>query len=116
MRTELGAPVIVTRNQRLTGWLTFYLPSHAPVVQLNNRIRWVDGPAPDPALFTGPMMFVCDHVCPDLPELRRRFETVEMVTTLTRTRRGVPLQTYAIYRLARPLGSPLDPPDFEHFQ
>ena len=116
MRTELGAPVIVTRNQRLTGWLTFYLPSHAPVVQLNNRIRWVDGPAPDPALFTGPMMYVCDHVCPDLPELHRRFETVEMVTTLTRTRRGVPLETYAIYRLARPLGSPLDPPDFDHFQ
>jgi 4-amino-4-deoxy-L-arabinose transferase-like glycosyltransferase len=118
LRTELGAPVVMTMNQRLTGWLTFYLPSHAPVVQINNRIRWVDAPAPDPALFTGPMMFLCVHVCADrdLRELRRRFATVEMVTTMARTRRDVPIETYAVYRLAGPIGPPLDPPDLEHFQ
>jgi hypothetical protein len=116
MRTEMGAPVIVTMNQRLTGWLTFYLPSHAPVVQLNNRIRWVDSPAPDPALLSGPMMYVCIHVCHDLPELHRRFEKVELIATLARTRRAVPIETYAVYKLAGPIGSPLDPPDFQHFQ
>src|SRR6185437_13734717 len=58
LRAELDAPVVVTTNQRLTGWLTFYLPSRPPVVQLNNRIRWVDAPAPDPALFRGTMMYI----------------------------------------------------------
>jgi 4-amino-4-deoxy-L-arabinose transferase-like glycosyltransferase len=117
LRADLGAPVVVTMNQRLTGWLTFYLPSHPPVVQLNNRIRWVDAPAPDPALFRGTMMYVCVYVCPDteLQELRRRFATVDMVSTLARTRRDVPIETYAVYRLSGPVGPPLDPPDFEHF-
>jgi 4-amino-4-deoxy-L-arabinose transferase-like glycosyltransferase len=118
LRTELGAPVVVTMNQRLTGWLTFYLPSHAPVVQLDNRIRWVDAPAPDPALFRGTIMYVCVYQCSDaeLQELRRRFATVEMISTLARTRRDVPIETYAVYRLSGPVGSPLDPPDFAHFR
>ena len=118
LRTDLGAPVVVTMNQRLIGWLTFYLPSHPPVVQLNNRIRWVDAPSPDPELFRGTVMYMCVYVCSDaeLQELRRRFETVEMVATLARTRRDVPIETYAIYRVSGPAGSPLDPPDFAHFR
>jgi 4-amino-4-deoxy-L-arabinose transferase-like glycosyltransferase len=118
LRAELDAPVVVTTNQRLTGWLTFYLPSRPPVVQLNNRIRWVDAPAPDPALFRGTMMYICIYECADeeMGELRRRFATVEKVTTMARSRRGVPIETYAVYRLAGPIGSPLDPPDFEHFR
>jgi hypothetical protein len=118
LRTDMGAPVVATMNQRLTGWLTFYLPSRTPVVQLNNRIRWVDGPAPDPALFRGSVMYLCVYVCSDmeLSDLRRRFASVEMVTILARTRRDVPIETYAVYRLSGPIGSPLDPPDFEHFR
>jgi hypothetical protein len=117
LRADLGASAVVTMNQRLTGWLTFYLPSRPPVVQLNNRIRWVDTPAPDPALFRGTMMYVCVYVCSgaELQDLHRRFATVEMISTLARTRRDVPIEAYSVYRLSGPIGSPLDPPDFEHF-
>ncbi len=110
LRLQLGAPVVMTTNQRLTGWLTFYLPSHPPVEQINNRIRWVNGPQPDPALFRGTMMYVCIYGCSSLDALRRRFETVQFVANLVRTRRGVPIEEYSVYRLTGPIGPPLDPP------
>ena len=49
---------------------------------------------------------------PDLnARLRKReFTDVELVTSLPRTRRGVPIQDYQVYRLSGPIGPPLDPP------
>jgi len=94
----------------VTGWLAFYLPSHPPVEQINLRIRWVNAPEPDPALFRGPVMFVCINQCFEVDELRRRFTTVEPIKTLTRFRRGVPIESYPVYKLAGPIGPPLDPP------
>jgi 4-amino-4-deoxy-L-arabinose transferase-like glycosyltransferase len=111
VRGELGAPIVLTMNQRLAGWLSFYLPSHPPVEQIDGRIRWVNAPEPDPALFRGAMMYVCVNQCAnEVGKLQRRFTTVEPVTTLARSRRGVPIESYAVYRLSGPIGPPLDPP------
>jgi hypothetical protein len=114
-RMRLGAPVVMTTNQRVTGWLSFYLPSHPPVEQINFRIRWVNAPEPDPALFRGVMMYVCSNECSSVALLRRRFETMQWVANLTRTRHGVPIEEYSIYRLSGPIGPPLDPPDLDDF-
>jgi hypothetical protein len=110
VRRQLGAPIVLSRNYGLTSWLSFYLPSHPPVEQINGRMRYVNAPEPDPALFRGTMMYVCTVPCDEIPLVRERFATVEPVTTLTRTRRGVPIQEYGIYSLAGPIGPPLDPP------
>lgn len=110
VRARLGAPIVLTRNYGLTGWLAFYLPSHPPVEQINERMWHVNAPEPDPALFRGPMMYVCIVACEELPLLRERFTTVELAANLTRTRHGVPIQEYEIYRLTGPIGPPLDPP------
>jgi hypothetical protein len=110
VRQKLGAPIVLTRNYGLTSWLSFYLPSHPPVAQINERLWWVNSPEPDPALFAGTMMYVCIVNCDELPLVRQRFATVEPVTKLARTRRGVPIQEYAVYRLSGPIGPPLDPP------
>ena len=110
VRQKLGAPIVLTRNYGLTSWLSFYLPSHPPVAQINERLWWVNSPEPDPALFTGTMMYVCIVNCDELPLVQRRFEKVELVTTMARTRRGVPIQQYQVYRLSGPIGPPLDPP------
>jgi len=110
VRAQLGAPIVLTRNYGLTGWLSFYLPSHPPVEQINERMWHVNSPQPDPALFSGTMMYVCIVECQELPLLRQRFTTVELVTSLTRSRHGVPIQDYEIYRLSGPIGPPLDPP------
>ncbi len=107
-RIELGAPVVLTMNYGLTAWLAFYLPSHPPVEQINERMWYVNAPAPDPSLFRGAMMYVCIVECQELPLIRQRFATVEFVEKLTRTRRGIPIQDYELYRLSGPIGPPLD--------
>jgi len=113
LRVRLGAPVVMTMEYGLTGWLAFYLPSHPPVEQINGRMRYVNAPEPDPALFSGTIMYVCVDECGDLPVVRRRFATAEPVANLIRTRRGVPIQRYGVYKLAGPIGPPLDPPQFD---
>ena len=58
VRQRLGAPVVLTLDYGLASWLAFYMPSHPPVEQINGRIRYVNAPEPDPALFRRH-----DHVC-----------------------------------------------------
>jgi 4-amino-4-deoxy-L-arabinose transferase-like glycosyltransferase len=109
IRERIRAPVILTMDYGLTGWLAFYVPSRPPVVQLNVRTRYVDAPPPDPALFRGPMLFVCDDPCYEAAILREHFRTVEAITTVTRSRHGVPINSYGLYKLEGPIGSVLAP-------
>ena len=43
-------------------------------------------------------------------QLEKRFSKVELFDHLTRSRHGVRLEGYDIYRLSGPIGPPLDPP------
>ena len=73
-------------------------------------MRYVNAPEPDLALFEGPIMYTCTTPCGDVPTLQKRFSKVELFDHLSRSRRGVHLQDYDIYRLYGPIGPPLDPP------
>jgi hypothetical protein len=108
VRMKIGAPIVLGTDHAVTGWLAFYLPSRPPVEQIGERIRYANAPEPDPALFQGPIMFVCTGEC-DVQMLHDRFATVDRVTSLQRTRRGVPIQDYSIYRVSGPIVPPLDP-------
>jgi 4-amino-4-deoxy-L-arabinose transferase-like glycosyltransferase len=110
VRQRIGAPVVLTLDYGLASWLAFYMPSHPPVEQINGRMRYVNAPEPDPALFNGTIMYVCMVECADIPNLRMRFSTVEPVAALSRTRHGVDLQDYRVYSMQGPIGAPLDPP------
>jgi 4-amino-4-deoxy-L-arabinose transferase-like glycosyltransferase len=109
-RARIGAPVVLTMDYGLAAWLAFYLPSHPPVEQINGRMRYVNAPEPDPALFRGPIMYVCMAECGEMPVIRQRFKTVDLAARLTRTRHGVPIQDYLVYSVAGPIGAPLDAP------
>jgi 4-amino-4-deoxy-L-arabinose transferase-like glycosyltransferase len=111
VRMRLNAPIILTTNYRVTSWLAFYLPSHPPVEQVNDRMRYVNAPKPDPELFRGTIMYVCQtDECSEFPMIRLRFATVELAAILQRTRHGVPIKDYLVYKLSGPIGLPLDPP------
>jgi hypothetical protein len=110
VRKQIGAPIVLTTDYGLAAWLEFYLPSHPPVEQINGRMRYVNAPEPDPALFRGTIMYVCMAECGELPAIRNRFAAVAPVASLTRTRRGIPIQEYRVYSLSGPIGPPLDPP------
>lgn len=110
IRAQIGAPVVLTTDYTMTGWLSFYLPSHTPVEQITERIRWIDAPAPEPQIFGGQMLYVCRGTCPGIPALEGRFRIVQHLATLPRERNGATVAEYSLYRLASPLGPVLDPP------
>jgi 4-amino-4-deoxy-L-arabinose transferase-like glycosyltransferase len=112
IRRKTSAPVILTADYGVASWLSFYLPSSTPVEQVNNRMRWVNEPAPDLALFQGPMIFVCQGIqCNNHHWLKNRFRDVALISTIDRTRGGVPVTSYGIFRVASPTGPVLDPLD-----
>ncbi len=110
VRTRIGAPIVLTTEYGIAGWLEFYLPSHPVVAQVNERMRYVDLPQPDPALFQGTSMYVCQAPCYAVALLQQKFSKVELVATLPRTRHGVTINEYSAYSLSGPAGQVLDAP------
>jgi 4-amino-4-deoxy-L-arabinose transferase-like glycosyltransferase len=110
VRTRIGAPIVLTTEYGVAGWLEFYLPSHPVVAQVNERMRYVDQPQPDPALFRGTSMYVCQTPCDAVPLLQQKFAKVDLVATFPRTRHGVTIREYSAYSLSGPIGRVLDPP------
>lgn len=109
IREREHLPVVVTTDYTTAGWLSFYLPSHTPVVQLAERIRWIDAPQPAVELLQGPLLYVCKNDCAWVDTYRQRFAGVDLLATLARKRNGASINTYSLYRLDRPKGAVLDP-------
>lgn len=105
-RVNLGAKAILTTSYQTTAWLSFYLPSHSPIVQFNDRIRWVQEPEPDPALFQYPLLYVCGVPCRSASIVRERYEKFEKIGTIARTRNGIAIEQYDLYRVEGPTGRP----------
>jgi 4-amino-4-deoxy-L-arabinose transferase-like glycosyltransferase len=98
MREAEGAALIVTTGYPTTGWLSYYSPVQpAPVQQINERERWTQEPAFDPAAVDGPLLLVVPEG--RLPELDEGFGAPEYLTTLTRTRGDLEIASYDIYLL-----------------
>jgi hypothetical protein len=110
VRTRIGAPIVLTTEYGIAGWLEFYLPSHPVVTQVNERMRYVDLPQPDPALFRGTSMYVCQTPCDAVSLLQQKFGKVDLVATFPRTRHDVTIREYSVYSLSGPIGQVLDPP------
>lgn len=113
LRKEAGAPAVLATNYGTVGWLAFYLPSRPPVIQVNERIRWVDAPELDAALFKGPLIYVCKVPCPQPERVLAKFERVAEPVKLPRIRRGVTIEDYLVWRLDGLKAELLDrsPPD-----
>src|SRR5690606_38516735 len=72
IRNEVGAAGVLTTSYSLTGWLAFYLPSRPPVVQVNQRIRWINAPPPDARLRDGVLLYVCEDTRDFAPLIRQK--------------------------------------------
>ena len=108
LRREAGARGVLGTNYGTVGWLAFYLPDRPPVVQVNERIRWIDAPEPDPALFEGAVLYVCKAPCAESETVTGKFERVARPVTLPRLRRGGVIEEYLVWRLAGLQGDLLD--------
>ena len=86
VRARVGAACVLAPDYGATGWLAFYLPKGACVVQPTQRIRYASMPEPDPALLAGKLLYV-DEVRPGgRPYLNKVFARVERVAELPRKR------------------------------
>jgi 4-amino-4-deoxy-L-arabinose transferase-like glycosyltransferase len=117
LRVQLGARVVLTTNYADTGWLAFYLPSRPPVIQVTERIRWVNAPEPPRDWLEGTLIYVCGVPCDDqVAWFAARYANVDEVARLPRTRGAVTIETYIIYRVQGLRGDPLDrtpPPELK---
>ncbi len=108
LRVENGAEAILTTGYAQTGWLSFYLPSRAMVIQINERDRWLAEPSPPDEMFGGPLLYVTEEWRDLSPMLTERFADVELIDRLERRRGGVHIEDYAVYRVANPIAPVFD--------
>jgi 4-amino-4-deoxy-L-arabinose transferase-like glycosyltransferase len=106
IRNEVGAAGVLTTSYSLTGWLAFYLPSRPPVVQVNQRIRWINAPPPDARLRDGVLLYVCEDTRDFAPLIRQKFAKVRRIGTATRARHGEVIERYNIYAVEGARGDP----------
>jgi hypothetical protein len=108
VRKRVGAACVLAPDYGTTGWLAFYLPKGACVVQPTQRIRYASMPEPDPALLAGKLLYV-DEVRPGgRPYLNEVFARVERVAELPRKRGPLTIETYALDLLEGARGGVLD--------
>lgn len=107
IRREIGADVILTTDYPSTGWLSFYLPSHVPVVEVNERYRWANEPSPSPDLFAGTLMYLCPSLI-GASIVKARYKTFDRITSVVRRRGSLVIERYVLFRVGNPIGDPLD--------
>ena len=108
LRAQNNANAIITTSYELRGWLSFYLPSRPPVIQVNERYRWLNEPPPATDLFQGPLLYVTQIRNDQSESLAQRFSEVTPLAHIGRYRNGATFDEYMVYRLNGLKGEPLD--------
>ena len=102
------ASYVLTSSYGLTSLLTIYSPDATPIIQFNERMRWISFEQPRAALFLHPGLYVGETNKDKSGELKRRFSEVTLVGSAVRLRGTKAINRYVIYRLAKPVSSVLD--------
>jgi 4-amino-4-deoxy-L-arabinose transferase-like glycosyltransferase len=116
VRLRVGATCVLVPDYGTTSWLEFYLPKGTCVLQPSQRIRWVNMPAPDPALLAGKLLYVDELRPGGHPDLDKTFAHVERVAELPRKRGPLTIETYGLDLLEGAKRDVLDnspPPELE---
>lgn len=109
VRQSLAAPVVLADDYTLAAALPFYMRiPRSDVLEISDRVRWANEPAPDPNLFKGAMLYACRSTCFRAAWLSQRFRQVQYLETVWSTRGGKRNDRLELYRVADPIGSPLD--------
>ncbi len=108
MRAETGAAAILTTGYAPTGWLAFYLPTHPPIIQMNERERWLNEPVPPLEMFAGPLLYVTDVRNDKSAEMAAKFTRVEPLARIARRVNGYVMEEYAVYRVESLRGEPFN--------
>jgi 4-amino-4-deoxy-L-arabinose transferase-like glycosyltransferase len=99
LRVQQHATAIATTSYALSAWFSFYMRDSAPVIQLNERFRYLDQPPISPSLLAGPLLYVTEIRNEQSALLAQHFQTIAPVARIDRTRGGAVIDRYAVYRL-----------------
>ena len=106
---EDNAAYVLTQGYALTSLMTYYADPAIPVVQPEQRIRWIFEPKPPESMFAAPGLGFGERGRHFDLILKMRFSKVEPAGLLQRRQAGGTLQTYELYRVANPYAPVLDP-------
>jgi 4-amino-4-deoxy-L-arabinose transferase-like glycosyltransferase len=111
-----GANYILTSGYALTSLLAYYgarptINSRRPVIQFNERVRWISASAPPPELFRATGLYVTTARYNVVEQLGNRFAIVRQIPNLTRARGDLPFEDYFVYVLDGAKGNVLDEPN-----
>jgi len=107
-RARTGAGCVLANDYGTTSWLMFYLPKGTCVLQADERIRWVNMPAPDAAMLRGKLLLVDEPKPEAQAQLAERFARVEVVGEVVRKRGPLVIETYQLTLLDGAKGDALD--------
>lgn len=102
------ASYVLTSSYGLTSLLSIYSPDAKPIIQFNERLRWISFEQPRAALFLRSGLYVSETDKDKSGELKRRFSEVEPIGSAIRLRGTEVIKRYVIYRLAQPVSSVLN--------
>ena len=105
---DVEAHYILTSRYALASELGIYSRSGNPVIQFNERIRWLAFDNPPTSLFDQRGIYVAETGRDALSELLPRFREFTKITQLARTRGGKTIARYDVYLVAKPSRSVLD--------
>lgn len=108
-RAASGAAWIATSSYATTGQLMFALHAHAPVVQIDERLRYIHLPPVPEAVLRAPALYVDLARYGALARLQAHFGTVTNLGHVERRYAGVIIETYETFLLADPV-LPVLPP------
>ena len=108
LRAQNNAKAVLTTSYEMRGWLSFYLPTKPPVIQVNERFRWLNEPAPAAETFDGPLLYVTQIRNDQSEMLAKRFREVTPLAHIGRYRNGATFDEYRVYRVDGLTGDPLD--------
>jgi 4-amino-4-deoxy-L-arabinose transferase-like glycosyltransferase len=100
---ERGAAFVIARGYAATSLLTYYGDPALPVVQRDQRQRWLFQDSPAEALFAAPGLAFGEADRDFAAELAPHFARVEEVARLQRRPHGRAMETYVVYRVADPI-------------
>ena len=95
-----NAAAIATTKYTMTGWLSFYLRPHIPIVQLSQDYRWLSAPRAGDDLLRKPLLYVTQHPEREMPLVATRFSNVRFLAALHRERGDTTIDTMFVYALS----------------
>jgi 4-amino-4-deoxy-L-arabinose transferase-like glycosyltransferase len=103
-----GAAYVLTSSYALTSELTYYSKAPVPIVQFNQRLRWISFTRPQSTPRMQPGLYVADAGRDLSSMLSHRFAKVNKIGEIGRRRVGEQIRQYIVYRLEKPTAPTLD--------